>query len=136
VWVKLGRVIGIGALVALGLVALLALVTVFVRSRATVAERAAVLAQLGETPAAIRLPASLWTALAALAGGGLAALLLMVAWPFALGRLEASLGVTSPQALPVLPAPELAAGLLLTVLGGLAMGYFATPLPARSDDHA
>lgn len=136
VWVKLGRVIGVGALVAFGLVSLLALVTVFLRTRASVAERAAVLAQLGETPSAVRLPAGLWTALAALAGGGLAALLLVVAWPFAVGRLEASLGVTSAQALPTLPGPEIAAGLLLTVVGGLAMGYFATPLPSRADDHA
>lgn len=135
VWVKLGRAIGLGMLVALALVALLALVTVFLRSRATVAERAAVLAQLGETPAAIRLPAGLWTALAALAGGALGALLLTLAWPFALGRLEASLGVASPLPVPVLGATEIAIGLLLLGLGGLAMGYLATPLhPA--DDHA
>jgi cell division protein FtsX len=136
VWVKLARVIGIGVLVAFALVALLALVTVFLRSRATVAERAAVLDQLGETPAAIRLPSGLWTALAALAGGGVGALVLTVAWPLALGRLEQSLGVVSTQPLPGLPAAEIAVGLALTVLGGLAMGYFATPLPAHATDHA
>lgn len=135
VWIKLGRAIGIGMLVALGLVALLALVTVFLRSRATVAERAAVLAQLGETPAAIRLPAGLWTALAALAGGAVGALLLTVAWPFALGRLEANLGVASPQPVPALGATEIAIGLGLLALGGLLMGYLATPL-CTADDHA
>ena len=133
VWVKVGRAIGLAILVALGLVAVLALVTVFLRNRRAVAERAAVLAQLGETPAAIRLPSGLWTGLAALAGGGVGALVLAFAWRPLIGRLEGSLGIVSSQPAPSLAGVEIAAGLALLVLAGLAMGYFATPLPPASD---
>jgi cell division transport system permease protein len=135
VWVKLGRTVGLAVLIALGFVALLALVAVFLRGHAAMARRAAVLDQLGETPAAIRLPAGLWTAMAALTGGGVGALLLALAWRPLLDRLERSLGVvaTLPSA-PLAPA-EVAAGLAIMALAGLAMGYFATPVP-RPADHA
>ena len=133
VWGKLGRVIGLAILVALGLVALLALVTVFLRTRGTVAERAAVLAQLGETPAAIRLPSSLWTAMAAFAGGGTGALVLSLAWRPVLAHLEDNLGIVSAHPSPLLASAEIVAGLAFMIAAGLAMGYFATPLPPTSD---
>jgi cell division protein FtsX len=135
VWVRLGRAVGLGILIALGLVAVLALVTVFLRSRANVAERAAVLAHLGETPVGIRLPAGAWTALAALAGGGAGALALRLGWRPALARLEDSLGIASARVATPLPGVEILAGLAFMLLAGLAMGYFATPLPA-DPDHA
>ena len=133
VWVMLGRTIGLGILVALGLVALLALVTVFLRGRASVAERAAVLSQLGETPLGIRLPTGLWTALAALAGGGVGALVLRLGWQPALARLEETLGLVAPRPLTPLAGGEILAGLACLTLAGLAMGYFATPLPSDAD---
>jgi cell division protein FtsX len=133
VWVKLGRTIGLAALVALALVALLALVTVFLRSRSTVAERAAVLSQLGETPVGIRLPTGVWTALAALAGGGAGALALRLAWPPILARLERALGIVGTLPSAPLAGTEILAGLGCMVLAGLAMGYFATPLPSDAE---
>jgi cell division protein FtsX len=133
VWVKLGRAVGIGILVALGLVALLALVTVFLRNRGSVAERAAVLAQLGETPVAIRLPSGLWTALAALVGGGAGALALALSWRPILALLESSLGIVPLTPSPWLAGTEIVAGLAFIAAAGLAMGYFATPLPPGSD---
>jgi cell division protein FtsX len=133
VWVKVGRALGLTILVALGLVAVLALVTVFVRNRGAVATRAAVLTQLGETPAAIRLPSGLWTAAAALAGGGAGALILALAWQPFLGRLEEKLGIVASQPPVPLAGFEIASGLALLMLTGLAMGYFATPLPQTSD---
>ena len=135
VWVRLGRTLGLAVLVALGLVALLALVAVFLRSRGAVAGRAAVLTQLGETPAAIRLPSGVWTAMAALAGSGAGALVLAVAWRPMQGRLERSLGIMTTLPSPPLAPTEIAAGLAVMVLIGLAMGYFAAPLP-RAADHA
>lgn len=132
-WVKLGRTIGLGILVALSLVALLALVTVFLRSRASVAERAAVLSQLGETPVGIRLPTGVWTALAALAGGAAGALALRLLWPPLLARLEDGLGIVGIPAAAPLAAAEILAGLACMTLAGLAMGYFATPLPSDAD---
>jgi cell division protein FtsX len=135
VWVKVGRTLGLATLVGLGLVAALALVAVFLRSRGAMTRRAAVLVQLGETEAAIRLPAGLWTAAAALVGGGAGALVLGLAWRPLLGRLERSLGVISTLPSASLAPAEIAAGLAVLMLAGLAMGYFATPLP-RATDHA
>jgi cell division protein FtsX len=133
VWVKVGRTLGVVVLVALGLVGLLGLLVVFWRGRDTLARRAAVLDQLGETPAAIRLPSGLWVALAALVGGGVGAGLLALAWRPLLGRLERSLGIASALPSPPLGMVEIAAGLLLMVAAGWTLGYFATPLPASSD---
>jgi cell division protein FtsX len=132
-WIKLGRTVGVAVLVALGLLALLALVTVFLRNRGAVVRRAAVLAQLGETPAGIRLPSSLWTAAVALLGGGTGALLLTLGWNPILARLESHLGVASDLGRLPLAGLELASGLVLLAIVGLAMGYFATPLPSTSD---
>jgi hypothetical protein len=98
-----------------------------------VAERAAVLAQLGETPAAIRLPSGLWTAMAALAGGGAGALILSLAWRPVVAHLEDSLGIVSAHPSPLLASAEIVAGLAFMIAAGLAMGYFATPLPPTSD---
>jgi cell division protein FtsX len=97
------------------------------------ARRAAVLAQLGETPAAIRLPSGLWVALAALVGGGAGAGILVLAWRPLLGRLERSLGIASALPLPPLALAEIAVGLLVMLAAGCALGYYATPLPAPSD---
>ncbi len=133
VWVKLGRVIGVGILVAAALLALLALVTVFLRSRAAVAERAAVLRQLGETSVGIRLPTGAWTGLAALAGGGVGALALRLGWQPLLARLEGALGIVGVQAAAPLAGAEILAGLACMTLAGLAMGYFATPLPSDAE---
>ncbi|MBN2574379.1 MAG: hypothetical protein JXP73_07425 [Deltaproteobacteria bacterium] len=135
VWVRLGRTVGLAILIALGFVALLALVAVFLRGHDAMARRAAVLDQLGETPAVIRLPAGLWSATAALVGGGLGALILASAWRPLLDRLEQSLGIASTLPLAPLAPAEIAAGLAIIALAGLAMGYFATPLP-RAADHA
>lgn len=133
VWVKVGRTLGMVVLVALGLVGLLALMAVFWRGRDAMARRAAVLAQLGETPASIRLPSGLWVALAALVGGGTGAGILALAWRPLLGRLERSLGMASALPSPPLALAEIAAGLLVMIAAGCALGYFATPLPAPSD---
>ena len=133
VWVKLGRAIGIAILATLGLVAILALVTVFLRNRGAVARRAAVLVQLGETPAGIRLPSSLWTAMAALLGGSAGALALGLGWRPLLARLESSLGIVGPYPQTALAGTEIATGLVLMAIAGLAMGYYATPLPRASD---
>jgi len=132
-WAKLGRAVGVGILAALGLVALLALVTVFLHSRANVAERAAVLAQLGETPLGIRIPAGIWTALAALVGGGVGALVLRLGWPPALARLEGVLGIAGVRPAAPLGLGETGLGLAALMLAGLLMGYFATPLPSEGD---
>lgn len=132
VWLKVGRTLGLVVLTSLGLVAILALLAVFLRGRDAMARRAAVLTQLGETPVAIRLPSGMWTALAALAGGGVGACVLSLAWYPLLGRLERSLGIASALPSTPLPLAEMAAGLLLLVAAGLAMGYFATPLPAEA----
>jgi len=132
-WVKLGRRLGIAILVTLGLVSLGALVAVFVRSRGAVARWAAVLIQLGETPSGIRLPASLWMATAAIIGGGTGALVLALAWPPLIGRLERSLGITTNSSISFLGSAELATGLIVVLLVGLTMGYFATPLAGKQD---
>jgi len=105
------------------------------KGRDAMARRAAVMTQLGETPTAIRLPSGLWTALAALSGGGIGACILGLAWLPLLGRLERSLGIASMSlstSQPLAPG-EIVGGLLLLVAAGLAMGFFATPLPSGSD---
>jgi cell division protein FtsX len=135
VWVNVGHTLGVGIVTALGLVSLLALVAVFLRSRHGVARRALVLVQLGETPAGIRLPSSLWTALAALAGGSMGAVVFSFAWQPLLVRLERTLGIVTALPLPPLSTSEVAAGLAVIAIAGLTMGYFAPPLP-RSSDHA
>jgi cell division protein FtsX len=132
-WVKLGRRLGVTVLVALGLVCLVTLVAVFLRSRSAVARWAAVLAQLGETPSGIRLPASLWMAAAAIAGGGTGGLILALAWPPLVGRLEGSLGLLAGSSGSSLGGTELATGFAVVLLLGLAMGYFATPLSRNQD---
>jgi cell division protein FtsX len=134
VWVKLGRELGTIVLMALALVTLGALVAVFLRSRSAVAKRAAVLVQLGETAPGIRLPGGLWMAATAVVGGGIGALVLRLGWQPLVGRLERSLGiVTSPPPFPFLAPSELVAGLVVVLLVGLVMGYFATPLPRAQD---
>jgi hypothetical protein len=120
-------------LAALGLLGLLALMAVFFRGRDAMARRAAVLAQLGEAPVAIRLPSGLWVALAALVGGGTGVGILALAWRPLLSRLEHSLGIASSLPLPPLALVEIAVGLLVMIAGGFSLGYFATPLPAPSD---
>jgi cell division protein FtsX len=134
VWVKLGRKLGVAVLVALTLVSLGMLTAVFLRSRSAVAQRAAVLAQLGETPTGIRLPASLWMAAAAIVGGSVGAVILALAWRPLVGRLERSLGLATTPPLTSLNGAELATGFAIFLLVGLTMGYFATPLSRK--DHA
>ncbi len=133
VWVKLGRRLGAVVLVAFALVALAALVAVFLRSRSAVAARAAVLVQLGETASGIRLPGGLWMAAAAALGGGAGALVLRLAWQPLVGRLERSLGMVANPPFPSLGRTELALGLAVVLVLGLAMGYYATPLPRMQD---
>lgn len=133
VWVSLGRKLGTAVLAALALVALAALAAVFLRSRGAVARRAAVLDQLGETASGIRLPASLWMAAAAAAGGGMGALVLTLGWQPLISRLERNLGIVASAPFPALGHAELATGLAVVLLAGLAMGYFATPLPRTQD---
>ena len=135
VWVRVGRALGLGILVALGLASVLALVTVFLRSRGAATQRAAVLAQLGETPTMIRLPTGLWTALAALAGGSVGALVFSMTWRPLLGRLEHALGIVTTLPLAPLAPIEIVSGLALMAVLGLAMGYLAAPLP-EAPDHA
>jgi cell division protein FtsX len=134
VWVKLGRKLGVAALVALTLASLAMLVAVFLRSRSAVAQRAAVLVQLGETPTGIRLPASLWMAAAAIIGGGVGAVILALTWRPLVGHLERSLGLATTPALTSLNGAELVTGFAVFLFVGLAMGYFATPLSRK--DHA
>ena len=92
------------------------------------------LVQLGETTSGIRLPSSLGMALAALAGGGIGALSLALAWRPLVHRLEASLGMVAATPLPRLGRSEMAVGIALVVLAGLALGFFATPIPQTDDD--
>jgi cell division protein FtsX len=127
-WVKLGRRLGVMVLVTLALVSLGTLAAVFVQSRGAVAQWAAVLTQLGETPSGIRVPTSVWMAAAAMVGGGTGALVLALAWPPLVRRLERSLGLAPSAAFASLGGAELATGLAMVLLVGLAMGYFATPL--------
>ena len=129
VWVKLGRKLGAIVLVALALVTLGTLVAVFLGSRSAAAKRAAVLVQLGETASGIRLPGGLWMAAAAVVGGGMGALVLRLGWQPLVGRLERSLGIVTNPPFPFLDRSEVAAGVAMVLLVGLAMGYFATPLP-------
>ena len=68
-------------------------------------------------------------------GGGVGALILALAWRPLLDRLERSLGVASAVPLAPLAPAEIVAGLAVIALAGLAMGYFATPLP-RVGEHA
>jgi cell division protein FtsX len=133
VWVKLGRKLGLGVLVAAAALALAALAAVFLRSRGVARGRAAVLVQLGETTSGTRLPSSLWMAMAALVGGGGGALLITLAWRPLIHRLETSLGIAATTPLPRLGSAEIAVGLGFVVLLGLAMGFFATPLPQTDD---
>ena len=133
VWVKLGRKLGAVMLAALALVTLGILVAVFLRSRSAVARRAAVLVQLGETASGIRLPASLWMAAASAVGGGVGALFLSLGWQPFVSRLERNLGIVSAPPFPSLDRAEVATGFALVLLVGLAMGYFATPLPRTQD---
>ena len=133
VWVKLGRRLGAALLAALALVTLAALAAVFLRSRGAVARRAAVLDQLGETATGIRLPTSLWMAAAAAAGAGAGALVLALGWQPLVSRLERSLGIVTNAPFPALGRADIAMGLAIVLLAGLAMGYFATPLPRAQD---
>ncbi len=135
VWIKLGRRLGAVVIVALTLVALGTLLVVFLRSRGAVAGWAAVLTQLGETASGVRLPATLWMAGAAATGGGVGALILSLGWRPLVSRLERSLGITTNAPFPGLDRAEIAAGFAIMLFVGLAMGYFATPLP-RAQDHA
>jgi cell division protein FtsX len=129
VWVKLGRKLGAIVLAAMAIVTLGILVAVFLRSRSAAAGRAAVLVQLGETASGIRLPASLWMAAASAVGGGTGALVLALGWQPFVSRLERNLGIVSAPPFPSLNRFEIATGFALVLLVGLAMGYFATPLP-------
>jgi len=133
VWVKLGRKLGALVLAALTLLALGTLAAVFLRSRGAVARRAVVLVQLGETASGIRLPASLWMAAAAVVGGGVGALVLALGWRPLVGRLERHLGIVTSSPFPSLGGAEVATGFAIVLLVGLAMGYFATPLPRTQD---
>jgi cell division protein FtsX len=134
VWVGLGRKLGLCVFLASAVLTLGALTAVFLRSRGVARRRAAVLVQLGETTSAIRLPSSLWMAAAALAGGGVGALSLDLAWRPLIHRLEMSLGMFAASPLPRLGRAEIAVGLGLAVFVGLAMGFFATPLPQIDDE--
>jgi cell division protein FtsX len=135
VWVRLGRSLGIGMLSVLSLFVLGTLLVLFLRSRSAVAERAFVLGQLGETPTAIRLPAGLWMAGAALVGWAVGLIVLAIAWKPLLVRLERSLGITTDLPLALFDRSEMVTGFVLVLLLGLLMGYFATPLP-RLANHA
>jgi hypothetical protein len=92
-----------------------------------------VLSQLGETPLGIRLPTGAWTALAALAGGGLGALTLRLGWRPVIAWLEGGLGIVGTGSSAPLAAGDILAGLACMTAAGLAMGYFATPLPSDGD---
>ncbi len=133
-WSSFGNRLGTGALVALALLDVVALVAVFVRLRTTLARRAGVLVQLGETTSGIRLPSGLWMAVAAAAGGAVAAATLSLVWRSLVARIERSLGMVGTSALPALGRSEVAIGLAVLVVLGLVLGYFATPVP-ESDRH-
>jgi hypothetical protein len=49
------------------------------------------------------------------------------------GRLERTLGITANAPFPSLDRAEVAAGMAMVLFVGLAMGYFATPLPRMQD---
>lgn len=134
-WVRLGRRLGASLLVASALLSAALLVALFVRSRRATRARAAVLLELGETPAGVRWPSSLCMATAALLGGAAGVGALSVSWRPLLARLERSLGMVASTPLPGFGGIEIGAGLAVAFVLGLAMGYFATPLP-RLDERA
>jgi cell division protein FtsX len=133
-WSSFGKRLGTGVIIALALLDLVALVAVFVRLRTSLARRAAVLVQLGETRSGIRLPSGLWMAGTAAIGGAAAATTLSLLWQPLIGRLERSLGMLGPSPLPALGRADVAIGLALLVALGLGLGHFATPVP-ESDRH-
>jgi cell division protein FtsX len=128
-WSTFGRRLGTAALIALALFDVVALVAVGVRLRTSLARRAAVLGQLGETASGIRLPSSLWMAIAAAIGGAVAATTLAVFWRPLVARVERSLGMLGSSPLPTLGRAEVVTGLAVLVSLGLLLGYFATPVP-------
>jgi cell division protein FtsX len=133
-WVSLGRRLGLVVVGACLLVALAVLLVVVLRSRSAGRARAAVLLDLGETDAGLRLPTSLWMAGAALLGGTVGALVLRVCWRPLLARLEGSLGIVAAAPSAVLSATETAIGIAAVSLLGLGLGYLAAPVP-EADDH-
>lgn len=128
-WVKLGRRLGLAVLVACSLFSLSILVAVLWRSRSVNHPRAAVLLQLGETNAGVRLPVGLWLAASALVGGSAGTVILCLGWRPLLSRLEHGLGIVVSAPLPILGRFEILGGLAGVLLLGLGLGYFATPLP-------
>jgi cell division protein FtsX len=134
-WVKLGRRLGSILIAAFGLLSLAILAAVVLRTRSAGRIQAAVLVDLGETNAGVRLPTSLWMAAAALLGGAVGALLLRICWRPLLARLEGSLGIAAASPLPFFDGREILGGLAVACLVGLGLGYLATPLP-KVGDHA
>lgn len=134
-WTRLGKRLGTSVLGTLGLLSLAGLITCAVRIRRALARRAAILIQLGATRTAIRLPASLWMALAAALGGAAAAATLAWLWQPLVAHLERGLGMLGTSPLPTLGRTELAAGLAVLVSVGWVVGYWSTPV-SGSDGHA
>jgi hypothetical protein len=58
---------------------------------------------------------------------------LALSWRPILALLESSLGIVPLTPSPWLAGTEIVAGLAFMAAAGLAMGYFATPLPPASD---
>jgi cell division protein FtsX len=133
-WVTFGRRLGFVVVGACALLSLAILVVVMFRSRSAGRARAAVLLDLGETDAGVRLPTTLWMAAAALLGGTLGVLVLRLGWRPLLARLEGSLGIVAAAPSPFLSATETVLGIAAVGLLGLGLGHFATPVPER-DDH-
>ena len=127
-WLAIGRRLGLVALVLAGAtgLALLALgLMAMARGRGRGSE-ARVLRQLGETPAAIHLPASLAAAAAALLGAGVGLALVTASFPAVVRALEAAVGLGPLGAQPRLGPSEVAATLVAAVLIGWVGGHAAS----------
>jgi cell division transport system permease protein len=128
-WIRLGKRLGWAAVLASVLCAVALLALALARDREPRLRQARVLTLLGETPAGIRLPASLGVAAASTTGAAIGLALLGLAWGPLVRGLEAGLGLGSIPSLAFLAPGEIAFGLTIALLAGGALGYTSTPVP-------
>ncbi len=133
-WMTLGRWILLAALAAFALAALAALALLAARGRARRRQQAEVLAFLGETPSAIRLPAAVATAAAAGLGTAAGLALFVAGFRHAARAFEAVMGMgvalsAAPPSLAFWAPRELALAVVAAVVTGGIVGYGSTPVP-------
>ncbi len=129
-WMAIARAVAWGALGA-GIAAMLAALAMAVaRGRERRRAVGETLAFLGETPAGIRLPATIASAIAAVAGAAVGLALMLVLVPVIIGALRTALGV--PVSVSGLGLVELGAGLLAAAVLGAVVGQLSTPVPRHA----